>query len=108
MDGQVLAAGETHDVAANPRLTAVAKVLGYTVLSVPERRIGVPPGGFTLGSGVVQFSMTVDRIVDLVGSAEIVGKVGDTVVRIPYGSAGSKPRAGDRVMVHATQFSELD
>lgn len=108
VDGQVLAAGDAHAVATNPRVAAVAEVLGYTVLTLPARRIAVPPGGLRLGSGEVECVMTVDRVVDLVGAAEIVGRVDGSVLRIPCASGDARPASGERVTIHATQFSPLD
>jgi ABC-type sugar transport system ATPase subunit len=108
VDGLILAAGDAQTVAVKPRVSAVAEVLGYTVLTHDSRRIAIPPGGLRLGSGQPEFSMAVDRVIDLVGSTEIVGRIDDTAVRIPCASPGSHPLAGDRVIVHATTCSELD
>jgi ABC-type sugar transport system ATPase subunit len=108
VEGKVLAAGEAHAVAANPRVAAVAEVLGYTVLTLPERRIAVPPGGLRLGSGEVTFELTVERVVDLIGAAEIVGRVDGSVLRIPRPADEARPASGERITIHATQFSQLD
>jgi ABC-type sugar transport system ATPase subunit len=108
VDGTVLAAGEAEGVAANPRLVAVAEVLGYTVLTLPTRRIAVPPGGLRLGSGDVEFVMTVDRVIDVIGSAEIVGRVDGSVVRLPCAGDDARPVSGERLRIHATQCSPLE
>jgi ABC-type sugar transport system ATPase subunit len=108
VDGKVLAAGDAQAVAAHPRSPAVAEVLGYTVLTLPARRIAVPPGGFRVGAGEVEFVMTVDRVVDLMGAAEIVGRVDGAVLRILSAGGDTRPAPGERVRVHATQFSPLD
>jgi ABC-type sugar transport system ATPase subunit len=108
VDGQVLAAGEAHAVAANPRVAAVAEVLGYSILTLPARRIAVPPGAFRLGSGEVEFVMTVDRVVDLIGAAEIVGRVDGSVIRVPCAGDDARPASGERIRIHATECSSLD
>ncbi len=108
VDGQVLAAGVAQAVAANPRSSAVAEVLGYTVLTLPARRIAVPPGGLRRGSGDVELVMTVDRVVDLIGAPEIVGRVDGSVLRIPCAADDARPAPGERIRIHATQFSPLD
>jgi ABC-type sugar transport system ATPase subunit len=108
MDGRVLAAGDASAVAAHPSQTAVANVLGYTVLTSGARRLAVPPGGLQPGNGEVEFVMTAERIVDLVGFTEIIGQIGDTVVRIRCAASQSPPRPGERITIYATQFSELD
>jgi ABC-type sugar transport system ATPase subunit len=107
-NGEVLAAGEAHAVAANPRVAAVAEVLGYTVITLPARRIAVPPGGLRPGSGEVEFAMTVDRVVDLIGTVEIVGRVDGSVLRVPWAGGDARPAPGERVRIHATQCSPLD
>jgi ABC-type sugar transport system ATPase subunit len=108
VEGKVLAVGETHRVAGNPRITAVAQVLGYTVLTTLTRRIAVPPAGLRLGGGQLEFPMTVVRVVDLIDGIEIVGRIGDTVVRLRDAGTDFRPEQGDRLTVHATRFSELD
>jgi putative spermidine/putrescine transport system ATP-binding protein len=107
-DGRVLASGGTYQVAAHPRLPAVAEVLGYTVLTTPGRRIAVPPGGLRLGRGDPEFAMTIERIVGLAGSTEVVGRIGEAVVRIPMTGTDLRPAVGDCVPFHAAGFSDLD
>jgi hypothetical protein len=52
--------------------------------------------------------MVIDRVADLAGLIELVGRVGDTVVRISGSPAAARSREGDRVIIHAARFSELD
>jgi ABC-type sugar transport system ATPase subunit len=108
VDGKSLASGSADAVATNPRVAAVAEVLGYAVLTSGARRIGVPPGGLRLGRGDCEFSMTVDRVVDLVGITELVGQIDGTVVRIRLADGDPRPRAADRVIVRATVCAALD
>ena len=105
--GKFLAAGEARDVAANPRVTAVADVLGYTVLAAGPRLVAVPPGGLRIGGGPVEFSMIVERVADMVGYSEIAGMIGNVRVRLPWTSDAARPGPGDRLIVHAARFSEL-
>jgi ABC-type sugar transport system ATPase subunit len=107
VDGHVQAAGPAHEVVSHPRVIAVAEVLGYTVLATTSRTIAVPPGAMRLGGGHLEFSMTVNRTVDMVGSGAIVGRIGDVVVRIPWTEAEARPKPGDHITVHAERFFEL-
>jgi ABC-type sugar transport system ATPase subunit len=110
VNGRVEAAGEAHDVATNPRVAAVAEVLGYTVLTSSARKLAVPPGALRLGAGTgtLEFSMTVERVVDLVGVCEIVGRIGNVGTRIAWAAGDASPLPGDRVTVHAARACELD
>jgi ABC-type sugar transport system ATPase subunit len=108
VDGEVQAQGEAHEVAANPRVAAVAEVLGYTVLTTSARTLAVPPGALGLGGGLLEFSMVVERLVDMVAVCEIVGRIGNVHVRIACAAADARPHPGDRVTVHATRVCELD
>ena len=108
VEGRVLAAGAARDVAANPRVPAVADVLGYAVLTSRSRRLAVPPGSLRAGPGQPEFTMVVDRVLDMIGATEVVGRIGDRVVRMPWPGAEPLPREGERLVVHAIRFSELD
>jgi ABC-type sugar transport system ATPase subunit len=107
VNGQVLAAGELRAVAANPRVVAVAEVLGYAVLASAAGPIAVPPGGLRVGPGQPEFTMTVDRILELMGVTELIGRVDGIVVRIPVAGATPRPGEGDHITVHAARFSAL-
>jgi ABC-type sugar transport system ATPase subunit len=108
VDGRVHAAGDKHDVVTNPRATAVAEVLGYSVLTVNGRSVAVPPRALRPGAGDVQWSMRVEHAVDLVESREIVGRIDDVLVHVDWPPAGATPSPGDRITVHATRFYDLD
>ena len=107
-EGRVQAVGEAYDVAANPRVAAVAEVLGYTVLTRSARTLAVPPGALRPGPGPLAFSLTVEHLVNLVGVCEIVGHIGNVPVRIEWAPDDARPHPGDRVTVHAARASELD
>jgi ABC-type sugar transport system ATPase subunit len=109
VDGKVQAAGAAHDVAANPRVAPVAAVLGYIVLAVSGRTIAVPPGAMRLGDGQLQFSMVVDRVVDVGGvGGEIIGRLDGIAVRIPWTEGDPTPKRGDRIPIHAATACELE
>jgi ABC-type sugar transport system ATPase subunit len=106
-NGRILAAGSKRDVATNPRVRAVAEILGYSVLSAGGRYAAVPPEALTLGPGPVEFRLLVDDVVDLVHSQEIVGRVGGSRVRIRCALAGERPRVGEEVVISAASSFEL-
>jgi ABC-type sugar transport system ATPase subunit len=106
--GRVHAAGGKHDVVANPRVAEVAEVLGHSVLSLDARRIAVPPGALRLGPGDPQFSVVVEDVVDLVDAREIVGRAGDVRVHVALPAASPSPVRGERLLVHAQRFCEID
>jgi ABC-type sugar transport system ATPase subunit len=108
VDGRVHASGDKHDVVTNPRVTPVAEVLGYSVLIVNGRRAAVPPGALRPGAGPLECSMTVEHVLDLVESREIVGRINDVRVHVDWPSASGTPSPGDRVAVHAARFYDLD
>jgi ABC-type sugar transport system ATPase subunit len=108
VDGRVQAAGEAHEVVANPRVTAVAEALGYTVLGTSSGPVAVPPGGMSAGRGPLEFSMTVDRVVDVVEGVDVLGRIDNVRVRIRWAGTDPQPRPGDRVTVHAARACELD
>ena len=107
VDGRVQAAGSKWDVAANPRTAAVAEVLGYYVLDVERGRLAVPPGALRIGGGAQQFVATVEGVVDLVDSRELVGRIGDVRVRVGLPSSSDAPEHGSRLLIHAERFYEL-
>jgi ABC-type sugar transport system ATPase subunit len=108
VDGRVQATGEARQVVANPRVAAVAEVLGYAIIPTPARTLAVPPGALKLGGGPLEFSMTVERVVDMAGVCEIVGRIGDARVRVEWAAADASQHPGDRVTVHAARACELD
>ena len=108
VDGRVMASGDKRDVAARPRLTEVAELLGHTVLSLNGRRLAVPPGALQLGPGPVQFAITVEAVIDLVDGREMTGRTGeDAVVRLALPPNGPTPKPGERIPVHAERSFEL-
>jgi len=104
--GQVRAAGDKRDVIVSPGTSAVAEILGYTVLETNGGRVAVRPGALRPGAGPFEFWMIVDELIELIDRREILGRVGGVRARAAA-SAGESPCAGDRILVHATQVCEL-
>jgi ABC-type sugar transport system ATPase subunit len=107
VEGRVHAAGDKRDVVSNPQAAQVAEVLGHIVLSLDGRRVAIPPGGLRLGPGRIEFSMKVETVVDLVDHREIVGRVGDAVVRVGLPLSAETPRQGEGVLIHADQSRDV-
>jgi len=106
VDGRVLAAGDKRIVATNPRLAAVADVLGYTVLVADGRTVAVPPRAWSLASD--GWAMQVDHVLDMVEWQEVAGRIGTTSVRVAIEPGRRIPSPGDRVHVRAESFYELE
>ena len=107
VDGRVLAAGDKHDIIMNPRVSEVAEALGYSVLDAGGRRLAVPPGALRLGRGLLEFTLAVDDVLDLVYAKEIVGRVGTTRVRVECPATDESPRPGARLIVNAEKSFEV-
>ena len=105
--GQVRAAGAKRTVIDDPRTAEVAEVLGYIVLTSDGQRVALPPHALRLGPGLPSHAMDVEGIVDLVGSQEVVGRIGDTHVRLALGPGEQAPAVGTRVCVHAERTHPL-
>jgi ABC-type sugar transport system ATPase subunit len=108
VEGRVIAAGDKREVAARPRVTEVAEMLGHTVLGLAGRRLAIPPGGLQPGPGAVEFPMTVEAVIDLVDSREIAGRIGDVLVRLALPPGGRAPELGEQLLVHAVRSSEVE
>ena len=106
VDGRVLAAGDKRIVATNPRVAAVAHVLGYTVVAAEGRAVAVPPRAWSLAAD--GWAMQVEHVVDMVEWQEVVGRIGTATVRVAVERGGRIPRPGERVVVRADSFYELD
>jgi ABC-type sugar transport system ATPase subunit len=107
VEGRVHAAGGKREVATNPRVEEAAEVLGYSVLIADGRPVAVPPGALKPGPGRPEFSMVVESVLDLVDYVEIVGRVDETRVRVPFATTSGIPRPGERVLVHAERACDL-
>jgi ABC-type sugar transport system ATPase subunit len=105
--GRVYAAGATREIVADPRVPEVAEVLGFTILTVGDRRVAIPPGALRLGDGADAFAMVVEAVVDLVVRREIVGRIGDVSVHVAVPDGDEAPASGDRVRVYAQHACPL-
>jgi ABC-type sugar transport system ATPase subunit len=105
--GRVHAAGDAREIVAHPRVTEVAEVLGFTILTGGGCRLAVPPGALRLGEGSPSFPMVVEGVVDLVERTEIVGRIGETCVHVAVPEGGPLPVRGDRVPIHAARACPL-
>jgi iron(III) transport system ATP-binding protein len=107
VNGAVQAAGDKRDVVANPGVSQVAQALGYSVLRVDGRHVAVPPGALRLGRGPVEWTMIVEDVLDLIKSREIIGRVGDSRVRVECPTTGESIHRGDQVFVHAEKAFDV-
>ena len=107
VEGRVHAAGDKRDVLLNPIGTAVAEVLGYSILDTNGQRVAVPPGGLTLGPGRLEFWIVVEELLDLVDHREIVGRIGENRVHVTLPPGAETPRRNNRVLVHADRACDV-
>jgi ABC-type sugar transport system ATPase subunit len=107
VNGQVHASGNKKTVVCNPCTREVADVLGYVVLQQGNCSIAVPPNALRPGPGPLSFAIDVDAVIDLAGSQEMVGRIGDAHVRVALPADGPIPVAGTRTCVHAERHYPL-
>lgn len=107
VDGRVHCAGDKRDVVMNPAGTAVAELLGQTVLVAKGRRVAVRAGALTLGPGPLEFWLVVEELLDLVDRCEIVGRIGTVRVHVAAPAMAEVPQPGDRVLVHADRACDV-
>jgi thiamine transport system ATP-binding protein len=102
VDGRVRAAGSKAEVYARPPDQATAELLGYTVVRKNGRLLGVPPGGWAVGSDGERFELAVERVVDMGHHLHVVGRMGTVRVDVRLRRGDPVPAAGERVAVTAT------
>lgn len=107
IDGRVHAAGDKRDVVGNPGNAEAAAILGYTVLVAHGEHVAVPSDGLKIGGGPVEFSMIVDRVIDMVDRREIVGWIGTARVRVTVPLSADVPASDERVLVHAENIVRI-
>ena len=107
VQGRVYAAGNKRDVVTNPQVRTVAEVLGHTVITINGRSVAIPPGGLQMGPGGIEFTMSVDGVLDLVDHQEVAGRIGDAIVRLRVPISIEAPKPGTHVIVHSEQASEI-
>jgi ABC-type sugar transport system ATPase subunit len=101
VDGQVRATGPKADVYARPPDRATAELLGYAVVSLGDRIIGVPPGAWAIGDGDASFELLVERVVDMGNHLHAVGRAGGARVDLRLRRGDPLPSAGDRIRITA-------
>jgi ABC-type sugar transport system ATPase subunit len=107
VDGRVHASGDKREIATKPSSRPVAEVLGYTVLHTGGRMIAVPPGALACGPGQPAFALVVDDVVDVVEHREAIGRIDGVRVHAVLRSEDGTPHRGQRLLVHASRYSEL-
>jgi len=100
-DGRVRAAGPKAEVYARPPDRMTAELLGYTVVAIGGRWIGVPPGAWALGDEDGSLDMLVERVVDMGNHLHAVGTVAGERVDVRLRPADPVPAAGERVRITA-------
>lgn len=99
--GRVHAAGERRAIAANPRTSEVAGVLGYVVLSSNGRTVAVTRSSLMPGPGRIEFSLLVDDVLELIEYREVIGRVDGVSVHVKWPNGDAIPQRGNTVLVHA-------
>jgi ABC-type sugar transport system ATPase subunit len=107
IDGHVRASGHKRDVAGRPADADVAAALGYTVVTTGDRRVAVPPGGFAVGPGALQFPLVVDEVLELADQVEIVGQLAGVRIRVAAPIGAASLSADEPLLVHARRAFEL-
>lgn len=101
VEGVVRAAGSTGAIFRAPADPTVAELLGYTVLPTERGLLAVPPGGLHLGDGSPDFTLRVERVVDMGNHPHLIGRVGDVRVDLRLAGGDQPPSAGDEVRITA-------
>jgi energy-coupling factor transporter ATP-binding protein EcfA2 len=101
VEGVVRATGPAGAVFRAPADRTVAELFGYTVLPSDAGLLAVPPGGLRLGRGTPEFTLHVERIVDMGNHPHLVGRVGEVRVDLRLAGGDQPPRAGEAVPVTA-------
>ena len=107
VEGRVRAAGEKRAVFLDPTDPIVAGLLGYVVLRLGARCLGVRPDSIRPGPGAIEFQVDVEHVLDLVERQAIVGIAGGTRVHVTAQPGMVRPRPGERILVHTDGACEL-
>ena len=96
--GCVLAAGSKRALRAEPPNAETAALLGYSVVSVNGRQLGVPPDGLLIGAapawGRPRLALTVESTADTGREVEVFGLAGGGRVRVTLPAGMATPAAG--------------
>lgn len=107
IDGRVRAAGDLRSVFLDPGDAAVARLLGYTVLTIDGRSVAVRRDALRPGPGPVEFRGEVDAVHDLVDYLEVACTLAGTRVRVRLPPGVAPPSPGEQIVVHADRACEL-
>jgi ABC-type sugar transport system ATPase subunit len=107
VDGRVRAAGDRKTVYLDPRDADVARLLGYTVLTIGGRQVAVREEALTPGPGAIEFRGEVEAVRDLVDRVEAVCSIEGTRVRVRLTPGATVPSPGERILIHADRACEL-
>ena len=106
-DGRVLASGSKRALRAAPPNAETAALLGYSVVQVEGRQLGVPPGGFLIGAapawGCPRLSLVVESTADTGREVEVFGQAGGDRVRVALPAGMQTPGAGTVLEVDVVQ-----
>jgi ABC-type sugar transport system ATPase subunit len=96
--GRVRAAGTVGEVLRRPPSVDVARILGYLVLRLSDRWIGVPPGALRVGEGPPKIEFEVERVIETATRPEVIGWIAGQRARVAL-STGPPPAPGDRLAI---------
>jgi ABC-type sulfate/molybdate transport systems ATPase subunit len=99
--GRVIAAGAKRAIATNPRRVEVARMLGYSVVTLSGRRLAIPVDELRFGAGTDEFMVRIEAVADLVREWDVIAVHDDARLHIRMPRAHVAPRPGDAVPVHA-------
>ena len=106
-EGRVLAAGSKRALRAEPPNAETAALLGYSVVRVDGRQLGVPPEGFLIGAapawGRPRLSLVVESTADTGREVEVFGHAGGDRVRVALPAGMETPSAGTVLQVDVVQ-----
>jgi len=103
IDGAVRTAGPTGEVYRRPSDRQTAAMLGYTLLRLGDSWLAVPPGALGLGGGggCPEFTLLVERAVDMGSHFHLLGTIGGVKVDLRLAAGAPLPAPGATIRVHA-------
>jgi ABC-type sugar transport system ATPase subunit len=105
--GRVRAAGTAGEVLRRPPSVEVARILGYLVLRLQDRWIGIPPGALRVGEGPPTIEFEVERVVETATRPEVIGRIAGQRARVALPSEQPPPAPGDRLPIALDQAVPL-
>jgi len=99
--GRLAAQGPVAEVLASPPDAETAAAIGFAVVETESGVVAVWPDALSVGTGGVTFTLAVEGAVPLPGGVEVLGRIGESVVRVRLDAGVPAPRAGSRLAVAA-------